>query len=106
MKYANAMYGFNPVGGHKPEADQGRIEVGPHPDRSGWSRCYQSKLGSINLEEKHLRGADLVARIFLDFHTIVVGGGLNPQTVHLEFLKIDEYRWAISPEIEGAEEPE
>lgn len=41
--------------------------------------------------------------VFIDFHTAVVGYGIDPVAAHTEFLKIDEYRRKISPDIEGAE---
>ena len=40
--------------------------------------------------------------MFIDFHTLVVGDGMDPQAVHRQFLKIDEYRRRISPDIKGA----
>jgi hypothetical protein len=42
-----------------------------------------------------LNPAEQAAMLFLDFNTLVVGYGLDPQIVHREFLKIDEYRQMI-----------
>jgi hypothetical protein len=36
--------------------------------------------------------------MFVLFNTIIVRDGLDPQSVHREFLKIDEYRRCISPD--------
>ncbi len=44
-----------------------------------------------------------IARLFIDFQTIVVRDGLDPQAVHKAFLAIDEYRFRIAPDTEGAE---
>jgi hypothetical protein len=41
--------------------------------------------------------------MFIDFHTLVVGDGIDPLAAHAEFLKIDEYRRRISPDIDGAD---
>ncbi len=40
--------------------------------------------------------------LFIDFHTMVVRDGIDPLAAHQEFLKIDEYRERISPDIPGA----
>jgi hypothetical protein len=45
----------------------------------------------------------LIAMTFIHFHTMVVRDGIDPQVAHKELLKIDEYRKATSPEIDGAE---
>ncbi|MBW4092178.1 MAG: hypothetical protein HIU82_13870 [Proteobacteria bacterium] len=41
--------------------------------------------------------------LFIEFHTIVVGDRVSIEAAHREFLKIDEYRQRISPDIPGAE---
>lgn len=41
--------------------------------------------------------------VFVDFHTLVVREGIAPEVAHGEFLKIDEYRELISPDIQGAD---
>ena len=33
--------------------------------------------------------------------TLVVRDGIDPQAAHREFLKIDEYRRRVSPDIDG-----
>ena len=50
-----------------------------------------------------LTGEARVARLFIDFQTLVVRDGLDPQAVHRAFLAIDEYRFRIAPDTEGAE---
>jgi hypothetical protein len=42
-----------------------------------------------------LNSAEPSAMLFRDFNTLVIGHGLDPMTVHREFLKIDEYRRMI-----------
>lgn len=54
-------------------------------------------------------GADLkdeldpTCRVFVEFNTLVVRDGICPQQAHDEFLKIDEYRATIAPDMRGAE---
>jgi hypothetical protein len=42
--------------------------------------------------------------MFIDFHTLVVRDGIDPQAAHREFLKIDEYRKRIAPDTPGTAE--
>ena len=44
-----------------------------------------------------------IARLFIDFQTVVVRDGIDPQVAHRAFLAIDEYRFRIAPDTEGAE---
>jgi hypothetical protein len=44
-----------------------------------------------------------IARLFIDFQTLVVRDGIDPHAVHRAFLTIDEYRYRIAPDTEGAE---
>lgn len=76
----------------------GDIEVGPYPDRNGWSRPYPLWISA----EPGMGHTAAVLRIFLEFHTMVVRDGIDPQRAHREFLKIDAYARAIAPDIEGA----
>jgi hypothetical protein len=47
----------------------------------------------------------LAAQIFIDFHMIVLRDGVDVQAAHRAFLKIDEFRGSIAPDIPG-EDPE
>lgn len=51
----------------------------------------------------NLDAAGRIAQLFIDFHTCVVRDGISPEDAHREFLKIDEYRTYISPDIPGAD---
>ena len=41
--------------------------------------------------------------LFIEFHTIVVRDRIPVDAAHREFLKIDEYRRRIAPDIPGAD---
>ena len=49
-------------------------------------------------------GPELLAMLFIRFHTLVARDGISPEVAHREFLKIDEYRWVISRDTSGAED--
>lgn len=105
MKYKDVMYAWSPddlmFRGRKTI---GEIKVGPHPDKTGWSDAFSYSAGSCFLETKKLKGPALIARIFIDFNTLVVRDKIDPEKAHAEFLKIDEYRKFISIDTPGAEE--
>lgn len=81
-----------------------RIEVGPWPDETGWSDAprYAFTSGCCYVERHRMTTAMKVAMMFIDFHTIVVRDGIDPQLAHRAFLNIREYRLRISPDINGA----
>ncbi len=85
----------------KPEA----VEVGPWPDRPGWScRPWRRLLfttGCCELARHEWAEDRKVMMMFIDFHTLIVRDGINPQAAHREFLRIDEYRRRTSPDIAG-----
>ena len=61
------------------------VEVGPWPDHTGWTACRPE-------QSLFTTGCCELAR----------RDGIDPQAAHREFLKIDEYRRHISPDIDGA----
>lgn len=90
------------IRGHAPP---GSIKVGPWPDERGWSDRYAMTIGCCMLERHKWPLDHKVMMMFIDFHSCVVGDGIDPQAAHREFLKIAEYRRRISPDIEGADQP-
>jgi hypothetical protein len=67
-----------------------------------WTDPYDYTGGAAFVWRRSLSGPLAVAMVFIEFNTLVVRDGLDPQAVHREFLKIDEYRERISPDIPGA----
>ena len=102
MKALEAMVAWTSTASYD-DPTQGKIEVGPWPDTVGWSDKYSSTVGACFQERHNLPEWGVIAMVFIDFHTAVVGYGIDPVAAHTEFLKIDEYRRKISPDIEGAE---
>jgi hypothetical protein len=77
------------------------VEVGPWPDRTGWSCRLDFTMGCCELARHDWPEDRKVMMMFVDFHTLVVGDGIDPQAAHREFFKIDEYRRRIAPDIDG-----
>lgn len=86
----------------KPET-AGQIVVLPVPDEAGTSKHFMMRAGASSSALVALSEEARIARLFIDFQTIVVRDGLDPQEVHRAFLAIDEYRFRIAPDTEGAE---
>lgn len=103
MKASEAMIAWTPASyGHSSAA--GQMEVGLWPDTGRWSHRYVFSAGACMRDSRALKGDAAIAQMMLDFHTAVVRDGIPVDVAHREFLKIDEYRRVISPDIPGAEQ--
>lgn len=75
--------------------------------KSNWERHYDERwmpahsLGEWGQVETDTLEKKLLG-MFILFNTIVVRDGGDPMETHKAFLKIDEYREAISPDAPGA----
>jgi len=104
MKQIEAIIAWTPArwAELRPET-AGQIVVLPAPDTEGAAKRYIMHAGASSSALAALSDEARIARLFIDFQTIVVRDGLDPQVVHRAFLAIDEYRFRIAPDTEGAE---
>lgn len=104
MKQIEAIIAWTPVrwAELRPETAV-QIVVLPAPDTEGAARRFMMRAGASSSALQALSEEARIARLFIDFQTIVVRDGLDPQAVHKAFLAIDEYRFRIAPDTEGAE---
>lgn len=107
MRYRDCMIAWEPttgplVGRRGMGTKPGEVQVGPHPDRNGWSDRYAMTIGGCTLAFKKATAMRAAFQCMLDFNTLVVCHGIDPQKAHQEFLKIDEYRFHISANAPGA----
>ena len=96
MKYVDCMIGYN---------SGGPIEVGPHPDRSGWSKKYRYSVGACFLKAKD---ADLInnhLQMLLEFHHAVVRDQVPVADAHRAFWAIDEYRDMMAEDVPDPTKP-
>lgn len=91
------------LGATSGKPPKGAVKVGPWPDETGWSDGYDMTTGCCNFVRHDRDLWEKVALMFIAFHTLVVGDGIDPKAAHREFLQIDEFRRRISPDIKGAE---
>jgi hypothetical protein len=95
MKLVEAMYGWN--------RNSNEIGVGPWPDTTGWSDRYSLTGGARYKSIREMPLDQQVAQVFIDFHMIVLRDGVDVQAAHRAFLKIDEFRGSLAPDIPGAD---
>lgn len=101
MRQLECMIAWTPAGYEHSET-RGRVEVGPWPDRTGWSRRYSAHVGACFSELHDMPEWERIAMLFIEFNTLVVRDGIDPKEAHRAFLMIDEYRERISPDVPGA----
>src|ERR1700752_539244 len=106
MKAKDCMLAWTPAWWSNPTLGptRGEIEVGPIQSNKVWAaERYALTGGAAYLRWREANGTALKAMLFTEFHAMVVRDGIDPQHAHREFLKIDEYRKWIVPDLEGAD---
>ena len=103
MKQIEAIIAWTPArwAEMRPET-AGRVAVLPLAEM-GAAKRYMMRAGAGSSGLRALSEEARIARLFIDFQTLVVRDGIDPQSAHHAFLAIDEYRYRISPDTEGAE---
>ena len=103
MKAAEALIAWTPPSwDHK--GSSGEVKVGPllHEGDSDWTLPYSHTGGAANVARRTMTGDRAVMMVFIDYHTLVYGDGLDPKVVHDAFLAIDEFAEHIAPDLPGA----
>jgi hypothetical protein len=101
MKANRALVAWTPAS----IKDGPKVKVGELLSRDAridWTDPYLFTGGAAYASRRTMSTAEQVASVFIDFHTMVVRDGVLPEIAHREFLKIDEYRHHIAPDIKGA----
>ncbi|MEH2534426.1 hypothetical protein V1277_006278 [Bradyrhizobium sp. AZCC 1588] len=105
MKACNALIVWTPtnVDGIPLEL-RGRVEVRTLQSCRDWIKPPFSRTGGASsVAVRKMTGLKSELRLFIEFQTLVVRDGIDPQKAHKAFLAIDEYRKLISPDCVGAE---
>ena len=103
MKQLEAIIAWTPArwADLRPET-AGQVAVLPLSDAQEAKR-FAMRAGASSSALATLSEEGRIARLFIDFQTLVVRDGIDAQTAHRAFLAIDEYRFRIAPDTEGAE---
>lgn len=101
MKIKDALISWNPAEG----GAAGSIKVGRLRENwnTRWAENYLMNVGGCFPEVSRMSDIEARHYVLSEFVSAVVGGRVNPQDAHREFMKIDEYRRAIPSDFEGAE---
>jgi hypothetical protein len=102
MKQAVARLEYTAIGRDDYPETKGQALIGVNSERYG----KREHASWIDLDFGDERADLRPLRLFLEFHTLVVRDGIDPHALHKEFLKIDEYRWHLAPDVEGALNPD
>lgn len=106
MKASEALIAWTPDrAAYSAKGTRGQIRVerlGETPGSGRWTKPYAFTGGAAFVARRKLTGMDAVALVFIDFNTIVVRDGIDPQVAHTTFLAIDEYAERISADMRGA----
>lgn len=104
MKQREAIIAWTPHrwAALKPET-AGQVAVLPFPDVDGAAKRFMMRAGASSPALHEMPEEARIARLFIDFQTLVVRDGIDAQAAHTAFLAIDEYRYRIAPDTEGAE---
>src|ERR1700710_1980283 len=73
------------------------------PETAGEGKRCWVRAGASSSALPALSEEARIARLFIEFQTLVVRDGIDPQAAHRAFLGINEYRSRIAPDTDGAE---
>jgi hypothetical protein len=105
MKQLEAMIAWTPKHWADVKPDTaGKVVVVRFPNEAGLSDRYAMTGGACYAEQHRAPEWQRIAMLFIEFNTIVVRDGIDPQEAHHAFLAIDEYRLKIAPDQQGATE--
>lgn len=103
MKQLEAIIAWTPARWAELRPDTaGQVVVLPL-DRMPEAKRFAMRAGASSSALASLSEEARIARLFIDFQTLVVRDGIDVQVAHRAFLAIDEYRFRIAPDTEGAE---
>lgn len=103
MKACQALIAWTPPGfGLATDGQVGVRLLTDDDSETEWLGHFAYAGGAAFFGVQDLRGDAARLRVFVEFHTLVVRDGLDPQHVHDAFLAIDEYAEAIAPDTPGA----
>jgi hypothetical protein len=100
MKAREALIAWTPNEPAYPAEYRGRVRVAPLALGGGslLKPVYSRTGGAAFVATRHMKGDQSALRLFIEFHTLVVRDGIDPQAAHEAFLAVDEYRDLISPD--------
>lgn len=103
MKAREALIAWTPANSRN-DPTAGQVKVGSLVGKGeiDWTKPYQSTGGAAFVDRRKMNGDRSILMVFVDFQTLVVRDGIDPQIAHSAFLQIDEYAETIALDVPGA----
>lgn len=86
-----------------PDLGTGAVKVGRWDTAEDWSQQYMNTTGACGIHWHEMTPDERIAQLFVHFHELVIGDGMDPKAVHREFLKIEGFRERVLAHIPGEE---
>jgi hypothetical protein len=61
----------------------GEVDIGPWPDRTGWSDAYRMTTGCCCMDRHGMTTEGKALMLFIDFNMLVVRDGVDPQNARI-----------------------
>jgi hypothetical protein len=97
MDWRNCSYFWNPETGFVLIAARGQADPG-RPTMSRFMHGNEPRLRLLDWDDPRI-----VAKVFIEFNTLVARDRIPIDAAHREFLKVMQYRKHIAPDSQGAE---
>lgn len=81
----------------KPNSDQ--IKVGLWPDKMRWSNSWPRSCGACYTHWQKMNSEQLKTILFIEAVHLIIRDRVDPDAVHREFYKIDEYRDGLAEDM-------
>lgn len=93
MKAEKCMFAWN--------RESYEVEVGPWPDKTGWSDRYDQTSGSAAVQSsgREMTHGELIGHLFIEAMHLIIGDKVDSFAVHNAFCKISEYREGLASDI-------
>ncbi len=101
MRYKDCMIAWN------PNTDQIRVDWFRAPHYGRWADApidYFITVGGCETAVKRMDRKTTQHRVLSEFVSAVARDGVDVKAAYMEFIKIDEFKWAIPIDCDGAEE--
>jgi hypothetical protein len=97
MDWRECRYFWNPDTGFVLVTRKGGVDPGKEVARM-WMDGAEDRLEGLAWDD-----LAIVAKVFVEFNTLVVRDRISIDDAHREFLKIRQYRCFVAPDVSGAE---
>lgn len=109
MKAKDVLIAWTPSDpGTEENPTRGAVGVGPllTPKAKDWTQGFSCTGGAAYTDRRTMTGWRQIAMVFIDYHAMVAGDGIDPMVAHEAMLEIDEFRRHMAQDIPGSQASE